>query len=34
MALWKEIGRAARSKRLDLYQAMRAALLGRIRRAS
>jgi hypothetical protein len=33
-ALWKEIERMARSKRLNLHQAMRAALLGWIRRAS
>jgi hypothetical protein len=33
-ALWKELERAARSKRLNLPQAMRAALLGWIRRAS
>jgi hypothetical protein len=33
-ALWKELERAARSKRLNLHQAMRAALLGWIRRAS
>jgi hypothetical protein len=32
-ALWKEIERTARSKRLNLHQAMRAALLGWIRRA-
>ena len=32
-ALWKEMERAARSKRLNLHQAMRAALLGWIRRA-
>lgn len=32
-ALWKEIERRARSKRLNLHQAMRAALLGWIRRA-
>ena len=31
--LWKEIERAARSKRLNLHQAMRAALLGWIHRA-
>jgi hypothetical protein len=33
-ALWKEMERAARAKRLNLHQAMRAALLGWIRRAS
>ena len=33
-ALWKEMERAARAKRLNLHQAMRAALLGSIRRAS
>ena len=33
-ALWKELERAARAKRLNLHQAMRAALLGWIRRAS
>jgi len=33
-ALWKELERTARSKRLNLHQAMRAALLGWIRRAS
>ena len=27
-ALWKELERAARAKRLNLHQAMRAALLG------
>jgi hypothetical protein len=32
--LWRELERAARSKRLNLHQAMRAALLGWIRRAS
>lgn len=32
-ALWKEIERTARSKRLNLHQAMRAALLGWIHRA-
>jgi hypothetical protein len=32
-ALWKELERSARSKRLNLQQAMRAALLGWIRRA-
>ena len=32
-ALWKEMERAARAKRLNLHQAMRAALLGWIRRA-
>jgi hypothetical protein len=31
-ALWKEMERLARSKRLNLHQAMRAALLGWIRR--
>jgi hypothetical protein len=31
--LWKEMERIARSKRLNLHQAMRAALLGWIRRA-
>jgi predicted DNA-binding ribbon-helix-helix protein len=31
-ALWKEIERTARSKRLNLHQAMRAALLGWIQR--
>ena len=31
-ALWKEIERAARAKRLNLHQAMRAALLGWLRR--
>lgn len=31
-ALWKEIERTARSKGLNLHQAMRAALLGWIRR--
>jgi hypothetical protein len=31
-ALWEEIERAARAKRLNLHQAMRAALLGWIRR--
>src|SRR5262249_49159154 len=31
--LWKELERAARSKHLNLHQAMRAALLGWIRRA-
>jgi hypothetical protein len=30
-ALWNEIERTARSKRLNLHQAMRAALLGWIR---
>jgi hypothetical protein len=30
--LWKEMERAARTKRLNLHQAMRAALLGWIRR--
>jgi len=33
-ALWKEIERTARSKHLNLHQAMRAALLGWVRRAS
>lgn len=33
-ALWKELERAARAKHLNLHQAMRAALLGWIRRAS
>ncbi len=33
-ALWKELERTARSKGLNLHQAMRAALLGWIRRAS
>jgi len=33
-ALWQELERTARSKRLNLHQAMRAALLGWIRRAS
>jgi hypothetical protein len=32
-ALWKEMERTARAKRLNLHQAMRAALLGWIRRA-
>ena len=32
-ALWKELERTARSKHLNLHQAMRAALLGWIRRA-
>ena len=32
--LWKELARAARSKHLNLHQAMRAALLGWIRQAS
>ena len=32
-ALWKEIERTARPKRLNLHQAMRAALLGWIHRA-
>ena len=31
-ALWKEMERAARAKRLNLHQAMRAALLGWIQR--
>ena len=33
-ALWKELERTARSKHLNLHQAMRAALLGWIRHAS
>lgn len=33
-ALWRELERTARSKHLNLHQAMRAALLGWIRRAS
>jgi hypothetical protein len=32
--LWKELEQAARARRLNLHQAMRAALLGWIRRAS
>ena len=32
-ALWKAVERTARAKRLNLQQAMRAALLGWIRRA-
>jgi hypothetical protein len=32
--LWKEIERLGRAKHLNLHQAMRAALLGWIRRAS
>jgi hypothetical protein len=32
--LWAELERAARAKHLNLHQAMRAALLGWIRRAS
>jgi hypothetical protein len=32
--LWKELERTARSKHLNLHQAMRAALLGWIRQAS
>ena len=32
-ALWKQIERKARAKRLNLHQAMRAALLGWIHRA-
>jgi hypothetical protein len=32
-ALWRELERTARSKHLNLHQAMRAALLGWIRRA-
>jgi predicted DNA-binding ribbon-helix-helix protein len=31
--LWKELERTARGKRLNLHQAMRAALLGWIRKA-
>ena len=31
--LWRELERTARAKRLNLHQAMRAALLGWIRRA-
>ncbi len=31
--LWEELERTARAKRLNLHQAMRAALLGWIRRA-
>lgn len=31
--LWAELERAARSKRMNLHQAMRAALLGWIRKA-
>jgi predicted DNA-binding ribbon-helix-helix protein len=31
-ALWKELEQAARSKRLNMHQAMRAALLGWIHR--
>ena len=31
-ALWKEVERTARAKRLNLHQAMRSALLGWIRR--
>ena len=33
-ALWQELEHAARARRLNLHQAMRAALLGWIRRAS
>ncbi len=33
-ALWAELARAARAKHLNLHQAMRAALVGWIRRAS
>jgi hypothetical protein len=33
-SLWKDLERTARAKRLNLHQAMRAALLGWIRRAS
>ena len=33
-ALWQELERTARAKHLNLHQAMRAALLGWIRRAS
>jgi hypothetical protein len=32
-ALWREMERAARARRLNLHQAMRAALLGWIQRA-
>jgi hypothetical protein len=32
--LWNELEQAARARRLNLHQAMRAALLGWIRRAS
>jgi hypothetical protein len=32
--LWKELERTAHAKRLNLHQAMRAALLGWIRRAT
>ena len=32
--LWKELERTARAKHLNLHQAMRAALLGWIRRAT
>jgi hypothetical protein len=32
-ALWEELARTARSKRLNLHQAMRAALLGWLHRA-
>ena len=32
-ALWQEIERTARAKRLNLHQAMRAALLGWLQRA-
>lgn len=33
-AVWKEVERKAREKHLNLHQAMRAALLGWLRRAS
>lgn len=33
-SLWKELERAARGKHMNLHQAMRAALLGWIRKAS
>jgi hypothetical protein len=33
-AIWKEVERCARAKRLNLHQAMRAALLSWLRRAS
>jgi hypothetical protein len=32
--LWKELERKARSQKLNLHQAMRAALLGWLRRAT
>lgn len=32
-SLWKELERAARGKKMNLHQAMRAALLGWIRKA-